>query len=97
MGMVRRDGEMNDRVLRVHHFLPRSHANGPGVRAVLWAQGCSLACPGCFNADTHALTGGERVLEQAAYVLMGQYCMGEVARSEVLPGFEVSVGTIFPH
>jgi hypothetical protein len=36
-------------------------------------------------------------LEQAAYVLMGQYCMGEVARSEVLPDFEVSVGTIFPH
>ena len=52
---------MNDGVLRLHHFLPRSCANGPGVRAVLWVQGCSLACPGCFNPDTHALTGGERV------------------------------------
>ena len=61
MGMVRGDGERNDRVLRVHHFLPRSHANGPGVRAVLWVQGCSLACPGCFNPDSHVLTGGERV------------------------------------
>lgn len=52
---------MDDSVLRVHHFLPRSRANGPGVRAVLWVQGCSLACPGCFNPATHALTGGERV------------------------------------
>jgi hypothetical protein len=37
------------------------------------------------------------VLEQGAYVLMGQYRMGEVARSQVLPGFEVSGETIFPH
>lgn len=47
--------------------------------------------------DTRALTIDVYILEQAAYVLMGQYCMGEVARSEVLPDFEVSVGTIFPH
>lgn len=52
---------MDDGVLRVHHFLPRSRANGPGVRAVLWVQGCSLGCPGCFNPDTHTFVGGERV------------------------------------
>jgi len=28
---------------------PRSHANGPGVRSVIWTQGCSLRCEGCFN------------------------------------------------
>jgi anaerobic ribonucleoside-triphosphate reductase activating protein len=28
---------------------------------VLWVQGCSLACPGCFNPTTHAFTGGELV------------------------------------
>ena len=37
------------------------------------------------------------VLDQGAYVLMGQYRMGEVARSQVLPGFEVSMETVFPH
>ena len=52
---------MDDDVLRLHHFLPRSRANGPGVRAVLWVQGCWLGCPGCFNPDTHVFTGGERV------------------------------------
>ena len=47
--------------LRLHAFLPRSRANGPGTRAVIWAQGCSLGCPGCFNPQTHALSGGEEV------------------------------------
>jgi len=40
-------------MLRLHAFLPRSRANGPGVRAVIWFQGCRLGCPGCFNPETH--------------------------------------------
>ena len=40
--------------LFVHQFLPVSEANGPGRRAVLWLQGCSLGCPGCFNPQTHS-------------------------------------------
>ena len=47
--------------LRLHAFLPRSRANGPGVRAVIWVQGCSLGCPGCFNPQSHAFSGGEVV------------------------------------
>lgn len=39
--------------LRLHAYLPHSRANGPGVRAALWVQGCSLGCPGCFNPKTH--------------------------------------------
>lgn len=26
------------------------HANGPGQRAVIWVQGCTINCPGCINA-----------------------------------------------
>ncbi|WP_437951566.1 4Fe-4S single cluster domain-containing protein [Sorangium sp. So ce296] len=29
-----------------------SFANGPGARAVLWVQGCSIHCPGCHNPHT---------------------------------------------
>ena len=47
--------------LRLHHFLPASRANGPGLRAVVWTQGCSLHCPGCFNPQTHPAEGGEVV------------------------------------
>jgi anaerobic ribonucleoside-triphosphate reductase activating protein len=40
----------------VHAVLPRSRANGPGLRYVIWVQGCTLACPGCFNPETHPVT-----------------------------------------
>ncbi len=46
-------------LLRVHRFLPHSYANGPGARAVIWVQGCTLGCPGCFNPATHPHAGGE--------------------------------------
>jgi anaerobic ribonucleoside-triphosphate reductase activating protein len=39
---------------RIHAFEPRSRANGPGARFVVWFQGCTLGCPGCFNPATHA-------------------------------------------
>lgn len=44
--------------LWVHAVLPRSRANGPGLRYTIWAQGCSLGCPGCFNPGTHPGVGG---------------------------------------
>ncbi|WP_165969151.1 4Fe-4S cluster-binding domain-containing protein [Actinomadura sp. KC06] len=43
---------------RVHAVLPRSVANGPGTRYVIWSQGCALGCSGCFNPETHAEDGG---------------------------------------
>jgi anaerobic ribonucleoside-triphosphate reductase activating protein len=47
--------------LKVHEFLPYSEANGPGVRAVLWVQGCSLGCFGCFNPETHSRSSAEGI------------------------------------
>jgi anaerobic ribonucleoside-triphosphate reductase activating protein len=40
---------VSEHVVNLHAYEPRSRANGPGVRAVIWFQGCSLGCPGCFN------------------------------------------------
>jgi anaerobic ribonucleoside-triphosphate reductase activating protein len=51
--------------LRVHSVLESSRANGPGRRAVIWLQGCSLGCRGCWNPATHRrLTGSERTAEE---------------------------------
>lgn len=38
----------------VSGFAADSRVNGPGRRVVVWVQGCTLACPGCFNPGTHA-------------------------------------------
>ncbi|MBI3267543.1 MAG: radical SAM protein [Planctomycetes bacterium] len=59
--------------LRLHAFDPASRANGPGLRAVVWFQGCSLACPGCFNPDSHTPAAGTsvNVRELAERILAG--------------------------
>jgi anaerobic ribonucleoside-triphosphate reductase activating protein len=46
---------------RIHAVEPRSRANGPGARFVVWFQGCTLGCPGCFNPTTHDAAGGRSV------------------------------------
>jgi anaerobic ribonucleoside-triphosphate reductase activating protein len=50
-----------NRSLQIHHIEPFSRANGPGWRSVIWLQGCTLACPGCFNPETHTNTVGRRL------------------------------------
>lgn len=49
---------MNTITARVHGVEPRSRANGPGARFVVWFQGCTLGCPGCFNPGTHPTEAG---------------------------------------
>ena len=45
--------------------------DGPGIRLVVFAQGCDRACPGCHNPGTHPRDGGyevgiSEILEMAA-------------------------------
>lgn len=35
--------------LNIMGYVDESEVNGPGSRAVLWVQGCSRECDGCFN------------------------------------------------
>jgi anaerobic ribonucleoside-triphosphate reductase activating protein len=48
-------------LLRVHALMECSTVNGPGARAVIWVQGCSLGCPGCWNPQTHSPLQGFRL------------------------------------
>jgi len=43
----------------LHALIPASRANGPGLRAVVFFQGCSLGCPKCWNPETHPFRGTE--------------------------------------
>ncbi len=44
--------------LKLHSRLESSYANGPGKRAVIWFQGCTLNCKGCYNPFTHSPHSG---------------------------------------
>ena len=41
---------MND-IIRLGDTLSSSQIYGPGNRFVIWVQGCSLECPGCWNKE----------------------------------------------
>ena len=47
--------------LKLAGFLARSSVNGPGIRAVVWVQGCPLRCNGCFNPEFLPFSNGRQV------------------------------------
>ena len=55
---------------RVHSIQTLGTLDGPGVRFVVFTQGCNLRCGCCHNPDTWDLSGGEiytpeQILEKA--------------------------------
>lgn len=46
---------------RVHSIESMGLVDGPGIRTVVFFQGCSLRCKFCHNPDTWAYDGGEQM------------------------------------
>jgi anaerobic ribonucleoside-triphosphate reductase activating protein len=47
------------KTLRIAGIIEESIVDGPGLRSVLFVQGCPHGCPGCHNPRTHDFSGGE--------------------------------------
>lgn len=73
---------------RIHAVEPISRANGPGRRTVVWFQGCRMACPGCYNPETHDPEGGY-LADTAALA------QEIIARRGVIEGVSISGGEPF--
>jgi anaerobic ribonucleoside-triphosphate reductase activating protein len=44
--------------IRIAGYLCESVVDGPGLRCVIFTQGCPHNCPGCHNPETHSFDGG---------------------------------------
>jgi anaerobic ribonucleoside-triphosphate reductase activating protein len=55
----------------VSRTLDRCAVLGPGLRAVIWVQGCPLRCPGCLAPETLPFDGGTvtAVADLAAWLI----------------------------
>lgn len=56
---------MSKRILRLAGIVEESCVDGPGLRLVVFTQGCPHHCPGCHNPETHdAASGFERAIDE---------------------------------
>lgn len=58
---------------RMHSFQSLGTVDGPGVRSVVFLQGCSLRCPYCHNPDTWDMHGGISVSAQELLAKIQKY------------------------
>lgn len=68
-------------------IVPESFSDGPGIRFVVFAQGCRHNCPGCHNPQTHPFEGG--ILTEVDEILE------RMRRNPLLDGLTLSGGDPF--
>jgi len=73
--------------LRIHSNVAESIVDGPGIRFVIFTQGCPHHCPGCHNPQTHDFAGG-RIVDPQAIVT-------EILANPLLSGVTFSGGEPF--
>lgn len=74
-------------MIRVSGLIEESIVDGPGLRYVVFTQGCPHHCPGCHNPQTHDFAGGEE--RQIAEILAA------IAENPLLSGVTLSGGEPF--
>jgi anaerobic ribonucleoside-triphosphate reductase activating protein len=63
----------------IHGFIGASRVNGPGVRAVVFFQGCKIGCQNCWNKDSHGFTSGQQSSTlQVAERIVGANCVAHL-------------------
>lgn len=58
---------MNSLVARIHSFETLGAVDGPGIRFILFMQGCNLKCKYCHNRDTWNIKGGQEYTVEQIY------------------------------
>jgi 4Fe-4S single cluster domain len=61
---------------------------GPGQRAGLWVQGCTLACPGCVSRDTWSHDDGTPLEVDDIVEWLGSLCVSETVDGLTISGGE---------
>ena len=74
--------------MRLAGIVRESIVDGPGVRYVVFVQGCPHRCPGCHNPQTHDPSGGYEISSgelEADFLL-------EASQNPLLDGLTISGG-----
>ena len=75
------------KTLRISGIEPESIVDGPGIRYVVFVQGCPHHCKGCHNPQTHDFDGGhDQAIEEI---------LDEIKKNPLLSGVTFSGGEPF--
>ncbi|MDO4287268.1 MAG: anaerobic ribonucleoside-triphosphate reductase activating protein [Eubacteriales bacterium] len=78
---------MKDYNLRIAGVIDESIVDGPGIRFVIFTQGCPHGCPGCHNPQTHDFASG--------YVVPISRLLSEIQANPLISGVTLSGGEPF--
>jgi len=70
----------------IRGFVSGNRVNGPGLRAVVYFQGCTLGCRNCWNPETHVFAGKERSIAEVTDLVVSAH------QERVLEGVTFSGG-----
>lgn len=73
--------------VRIAGVIKQSIVDGPGMRFVVFTQGCPHKCEGCHNPQTHSFSGG--------YDCVIQKILDEISKNPLLKGLTLSGGEPF--
>jgi len=74
-------------MLRLFGEVTESITDGPGLRYVIFTQGCPHYCPGCHNPESHSFTDG--------YLVEEEKVIEEILKNPLLDGVTLSGGEPF--
>lgn len=75
------------KTLRIAKIIEESFVDGPGIRFVIFAQGCKNHCKNCHNPSTHDLNGG--------YEITIEEILSKIKANPLLSGVTFSGGEPF--
>lgn len=71
--------------MRIYGIVPESIVDGPGIRYVIFVQGCPHRCPGCHNPGSHAFNEGKEI---ATSTLVAEFSKNPLLQGITLSGGE---------